>query len=120
MSDLREAERKGTIHGLTRKDLGDDSECDVCTQAKMCRSPFPKKSTRKSELLNMIHSDVCGPMRAASLGGARYYVEFIDDHARWCEIRFLKTKDEVFKATREYIALVECQKNEKSQVFTNR
>jgi len=76
----------------------------------MCRAPFPKKSTRESCLLDLIHSDICGPMRVASMSGARYFVEFIDDHSRWCEVRFLKTKDEVPKATREYIALVKNQK----------
>lgn len=103
MSDLREAERNGTVHG---EKLGDVSECKVCLKGKMCRSPFPRKSLRESDPLDLIHSDVCGPMRVASIGGAKYFVKFIDDHSRWCEVRFLKSKDEAFKATKDYIALV--------------
>lgn len=110
ISDLREAERKKTVIGLTRKDLGDEPECDICLKGKMHRSPFPKKSTRESCMLDLIHSDVCGPMRVASMSGAKYFVEFIDDQSRWCEVRFLKTKNEVLKATKEYIALVQNQK----------
>ena len=37
-------------------------------------------------------------------------IEFIDDHSRWSEVRFLRTKSEVFQATKEYIALIENQK----------
>ena len=51
----------------------------------------------ESELLDVIHSDVCGPMRTASNGKAKYFATFIDDKSRWCEIRFLKSKHEVFK-----------------------
>lgn len=48
-----------------------------------------------------------GPMRVESNGKARYVVTFIDDHSRWCEIRLLKRKDEVFGAFKEFKALVE-------------
>lgn len=110
MRDLREAESKGTVHGLCREHLGDDATCDVCTRAKMSRNPFLKLSIRQSELLDIVHSDVCGSMRETSIGGAKYIIEFIDDCSRWCEVRFLKSKDEVSRATKEYIALVENQK----------
>ena len=47
-------------------------------------------------------------MKVNYLGGARYYVEFIDDRSEWCEVRFLKSKVEVYRATKEYyIAFVE-------------
>lgn len=111
MSDLRQAERNGTVRGLKRDELIDEAECEVCIKGKMYRNPFPKKSSRVSGMLELIHSDVCGPMRVASIGGTRYFVEFIDDHTRWCEVRFLKSKDEVFQATTEYIALVENQRD---------
>lgn len=117
VSDLREAERKGTIEGLKREELGDDNECDVCLKGKMTRKPFPKKSSRQSDLLDIIHSDVCGPMRIPSIGDARYYVEFIDDRSRWREVHFLKSKDEVLKVTKEYVTLVENQKGRSVKCF---
>jgi hypothetical protein len=51
----------------------------VFAYAKMARAPFPKQSNRKTDVLELIHTDVCGPMRTESLGGAKYYAEFIDD-----------------------------------------
>lgn len=76
----------------------------------MTASPVPKKSKRKSDLLEIIHTDVCGPMRSQSLGKAKYFATFIDDASRWCEVRFLKTKDETFK---EIKAMFENQKRKR-------
>jgi len=75
----------------------------------MTRSPFPKASKRESELLEIIHSDLYGPMRVKSNGKARYVVTFIDDYSKWCEIRLLRRKDEVLNAFKDYKAFVEKQ-----------
>ena len=48
-------------------------------------------------------------MHVESLGKARYFIEFIDDSSRWCEVRFLKSKSEVLKVTKEYVAMLENQ-----------
>lgn len=61
----------------------------------MTRLPFPKKSVRKSSPGDLIHSDVCGPMKVMSNGKARYFATFIDDTTRWCEVRLLKHKSEI-------------------------
>lgn len=51
-----------------------------------------------------------GPFKTPSLGGTRYFIQFIDDSSKWCEVRFLKSKGEAFSATKEFITLVEKQK----------
>lgn len=48
-------------------------------------------------------------MRTESLGKSRYFVIFIDDASRWCEVRFLKNKSEVLQAFKDYKVLVENQ-----------
>lgn len=47
------------------------------------RSPIPVNRTfeRSVVLLDLVHSDVCGPMEVSSFGGSRYFVSFIDDHS---------------------------------------
>lgn len=52
-------------------------------------------------------------MRCQSSGKAKYFATFIDDASRRCEVRFLKTKDEVFEAFKEVKALIENQKGKK-------
>ena len=69
------------------------SLCEGCVEGKMHRKPFKSvggnRSTRK---LQLVHSDVCGPMQTESLGGKRYFVTFIDDFSRCCAVHFLKNK----------------------------
>ena len=51
--------------------------------------------------LQLVHSDVCGPMQTQSIGGAKHFVTFIDDYTRCCAVYFMKHKSEVlhkFKA----------------------
>jgi hypothetical protein len=57
--------------------------------------------------LDLINSDVCGPMTVASLNGCLYYVLFIDDHFRKTWIYFLKNKDGVLAKFQEFKAQVE-------------
>ena len=79
----------------------------------MTRTPFPERSERKSEILDIIHSDLCGSMRIESAGKAKYFITFIDDKSRWCEIRFLKNKSDASNAFKEFKAMVENQKERK-------
>jgi len=96
--------------GMNFKVDGTKATCDICLQGKMVRTPIPKRSERETELLELIHSDVCGPMRVQSNGKARYYITFIDDSTRWCEVRFLKSKDEALEKFKDIKNMVENQK----------
>jgi hypothetical protein len=44
--------------------------------------------------LELVHSDIAGPFRVESLGGARYYVTFIDDFSKMTWIYFMRSKGE--------------------------
>ena len=74
------------------------SFCEGCVEGKLQRKPFKplthKQSKRKLEL---VHSDVCGPLQTESIGGSRYFVTFIDDYSRCVSVYFIKHKTEVFE-----------------------
>lgn len=79
----------GVVHGLKFKSDQVLTKCEICILEKQTRTPFPKsEGDRTKDLLEIIHSDVCGPMRSASHSGAKYFVTFIDDNSRWCEVFF--------------------------------
>lgn len=59
--------------------------------------------------MGTIHSDLCGSMETTSLGGARYYLTFIDDFTRKIFIYFLETKDQVSETFEKFKTLVENQ-----------
>ena len=52
--------------------------------------------------MEIIHSNVCGPMSSNSLSGYAYYVSFIDDFSRKTWVYFMKNKDEVFSKFKEF------------------
>ena len=54
------------------------------------------KATRDASTLDLIHSEVSGPMPMTSINGSRYFLTFIDDCSRYCWIYFLKQKSEFF------------------------
>ena len=70
--------------------------CKGCAKGKNIKNPFPKSETKTKGTLELIHSDVCGPMSSTSLSGFEYYITFIDDYSRKTWIYFLKEKSEVF------------------------
>lgn len=80
--DLIEAVNKGNILGIELKKNERLSPCEICMQDKFTRAPFPKRSLRETELFELMHSDVNGPMHTETLGGARYYITFIENIIR--------------------------------------
>ena len=83
-------------------------DCEACIQGKMTKKPFPKLGNNEErEILELVHSDVCGPMPIKSLAGSMYFVTFIDDRSRYTAIYFLKKKSEVFQKFKHYIAWAE-------------
>ena len=57
---------------------------------------FPSGGKRAKHILEIVHSDVFGPVKVPSLGKSVYYVSFIDDFSRNTWIYFLKKKSKVF------------------------
>ena len=67
------------------------SFCEACVQGKCHRQPhYPLKTIRSKEKLELVHTDICGPMQTQSFGGSRYFITFIDDYLRYCNTYFLK------------------------------
>ena len=71
-----------------------DGICKGCDIGMNTKKYFPNSSNKSKTILDVIHSDICGPMTSPSMSGGLYYVIFIDDcsHKSW--IYFLKTKNE--------------------------
>ena len=108
---------KEIITGLPDFSTEHQELCRGCTLGKYTKASFPSSEHKASEILDLIHSDVCGPMSTLSLSGHEYYVTFIDDYSRKTWIYFLRTKDEVFALFKEFKALVENQTGKKIKVL---
>jgi hypothetical protein len=76
--------------------------CEGCVEGKQARRPFPTDGgTRATKILELVHSDVCGPMKTASIGGARYFLTFIDNFSRKIWVYVFKSKSEVLAKFKE-------------------
>ena len=86
---------------------------------KYTKTAFPSSDSRSAGVLDLIHSDLCGPMSFVSLRGFEYYVTFIDDHSRKTWIYFLRSKkfEEVLQRFQEFKALVENQNGRRIQAL---
>ena len=84
-----------------------DDVCKGCVKGKNTKKTFPSSKSKEKGILEIIHSDVCGPMSSSSLSRYVYYVYFIDDFSRKAWIYFMKNKDEVFIKFKEFKALIE-------------
>ncbi|KAM1376156.1 hypothetical protein ACFX2F_037926 [Malus domestica] len=91
--------------------LGNDQmgNCECCLKGKMTKSPFTGKGERATEILGLIHTDVCGPMSTTSRGGFSYYITFTDDHSRFGYVYLMKYKSESFERFKEFKNEVEKQ-----------
>jgi transposase InsO family protein len=106
---------KGMVHGV--KSVGGRIElCEACINGKQHRDPFPHSNKRARHKLDLIHSDVCGPL-PISIGGMRFFIVFCDDNTRKVWIYFMRTKGEAYAKFREFKALVELQTGLKIKVF---
>ena len=78
--------------------------------AKQHRESFPVGGSYRARApLELVHTDICGPMQTPSLGGSIYFLTFIDDFSRKTWIYFLKQKSETFEKFKEFKTLVEKQ-----------
>ena len=75
----------------------------------MTKRPFIRKGIRATQPLELIHSDVCGPMSVRARGGYEYYVTFIDDYSRYAYVYLMQRKSETFERFKEFRAEVENQ-----------
>lgn len=91
--------------------------CQICVNGKQTRLPFKHTGSRAKEKLELIHSDVCGPLEVNSLGGARYFLTLIDDYSHKVFIYMLKTKDEVTECFKDFKNFVENQTERKIKIL---
>ena len=88
--------------------------CEGCLLGKHHEEMFDKgKAWRAKEPLQLIHSDICGPLEAPSISHVVYFFTFIDDFSRKSWVYFLKHKSETFFKFQLFKSLVENESGKK-------
>lgn len=92
--------------------------CEICAQSKSTRDPFPKVARKISkEPLDLIHTDLCGPLEVPTPRGNRYILTLIDDCSRYAHICLLKHKDETEQQIKEFVACMKTQRGKIPKMF---
>jgi hypothetical protein len=87
------------VKGLPVTKFVKDKICDACQLGKQTKSSFKKKKViSTSRPLELLHMDLFGPIRTASLSGKLYAFVIVDDYSRYTWILFLAHKNEAHKA----------------------
>ncbi|GJX48181.1 retrovirus-related pol polyprotein from transposon TNT 1-94 [Tanacetum coccineum] len=87
--------RHGLVRGLPKLKFEKDHLCSVCAMGKSKKKPHkPKSEDTNQEKLYLLHMDLCGPMRVASVNGKKYILVIVDDYSRFTWVKCLRSKDE--------------------------
>ena len=73
----------------------------------MTKRPFSANGERAKEPLQLVHSDVCGPVSVQARRGYEYFVTFIDDYSRYGYVYLMQRKSETFRKFKEFLAEAE-------------
>ena len=81
------------VKGVPNLKANHSSICKGCALGKNTKHSFPNSDHKSKTILELIHTDLCGPMFVPSLNGCLYHIIFIDNYSRRTWIYFLKQKE---------------------------
>ena len=92
--------------------------CEGCELGKHHRVSFPRATANRAKSrLELVHSDICGPIRTAFLNNNFYFILFIDDHSRMIWVQFLENKSQALSKFKSFKSMVETQSGQRIKVL---
>ena len=105
------------VRGLPSMKSIQRRQCDTCLKTKSTRNQRPSSTNRVTKPLEIVHTDLVGPMKYPSTTGARYFIPLYDDATGLSIVRFLKTKSEAPSALKGIITELESASHTKNRVW---
>ncbi|CAA6661431.1 unnamed protein product [Spirodela intermedia] len=107
MTALRKMAREELVRGLPAVGLVDQL-CEACLAGKQKRSPFPQQGEYQTRrVLELVHSNLCGPIASETPNGSKYFLLLVDDRSRYMWVAMLPSKDRAAVAIKEIKARAE-------------
>ncbi|GJW06420.1 retrovirus-related pol polyprotein from transposon TNT 1-94 [Tanacetum coccineum] len=111
--------KNNIMNGLLKLKFVKDHLYSSCELGKAKRKSFHTKTTMSSKRrLQLLHMDLCGPMRVESINGKKYVLVIVDDYSRYTWTHFLRSKDKTPRVLIDFLTLV--QRGLHAQVTTVR
>ena len=96
------------VDGFDYQKSSDSKFCEPCIYEKHHKRAFPSAGGKgATEILELIHSDVCGKLEEKSLSRGEYFLSFSDDRSRFAWVYVLKQKSEIFSKCVEWKTMIE-------------
>jgi hypothetical protein len=95
------------------------SPCWACASGKLPRGPFPLSTNATCRPLELLHTDIAGPMQVASAGGAKYFVTMLDDFTKFKTVKPLKKRSEAPGFIKHIVANWEAATGQKTLAIRN-
>ncbi|GJT88529.1 retrovirus-related pol polyprotein from transposon TNT 1-94 [Tanacetum coccineum] len=111
-SALNHLARKGLVRGLPKLKFEKDHLCYACAMGKSKKqSHKPKSEDTNQEKLYLMHMDLCGPMRVASVNKKKYILVIVDDFSWFTWVNFLVSKDEAPDFIIKFLKMIQIRLN---------
>ncbi|GJU00931.1 retrovirus-related pol polyprotein from transposon TNT 1-94 [Tanacetum coccineum] len=105
--------RHGLVRGLPKLKFEKDHLCSACAVGKSTKKPHkPKSEDTNQEKLYLVHMDLCGPMRVASVNGKKYILVIVDDYSRFTWVKCLRSKDEALVFIINFLKMIQVRLKE--------
>ncbi|KAL6334275.1 hypothetical protein AAG906_014675 [Vitis piasezkii] len=104
--------KEGILQNL---DFTDFHVCMDCIKGKQTKHT-KKGATRTNELLEIIHTDICGPLSVPCFTGEKYFITFIDDLSRYGYVYLMHEKSQAIDIFEMFIIEVERQLDKKIKI----
>ncbi|GJQ89337.1 retrovirus-related pol polyprotein from transposon TNT 1-94 [Tanacetum coccineum] len=99
--------KHGLVRGLPKLKFEKDHLCSTCAMGKSKKKPHILKSEdTNQEKLYLLHMDLCGPMRVASVNGKKYILVIVDDYSRFTWVKCLRSKDEALDFIIKFLKMI--------------
>ncbi|GKB53920.1 retrovirus-related pol polyprotein from transposon TNT 1-94 [Tanacetum coccineum] len=96
------------VTGLPKLKFIKDHLCSSCELGKAKRKSFKTKTTPSlKRRLQILHMDLCGPMRVENINGKKYVLVIVDDYSKYIWTHFLRSKDETPEVLIDFLKLVQ-------------
>ena len=79
-------------------------DCEICMKGKMCQPRNHDSDAKATKPLELVHSDLSGPISPPSFENSKYSINFVDDYTGLITVYFLKNKSDAAAATERFIA----------------
>ncbi|GJR61200.1 retrovirus-related pol polyprotein from transposon TNT 1-94 [Tanacetum coccineum] len=101
---INDLAKNDLVTGLPKFKYHKEHLCPSCEQGKSKRASHPPKPVPNSkQRLHLLHMDLCGPMRIASINGKQYVLVIVDDYSRYTWVHFLRSKDEAPEVIKTFL-----------------